>query len=79
MATKPILRATIDRFERDESGKSHAVLVFDDGQELLVDRAHLPSGAKPHQLLTLAFQLDREETARRSDQIQQLQRELFGE
>ncbi|MGE5618972.1 MAG: DUF3006 domain-containing protein [Sphingomonadaceae bacterium] len=79
MSPQSPLRATVDRFEHDEQGKHWAVLVFDDGQELVVDREKLPSGVQPHQMLVLRFQIDREETARRAEQIQKLQRELFGE
>lgn len=79
MTEKPRLWATIDRIERDEKGMRIAVLLFDDGQQLVVRAELLPPGARPHQVVRLAFQMDVGETSRRASQIQRLQQELFGE
>lgn len=73
------LWATIDRIEQDEKGRRQAVLVFDDGQQLVVPVETLPSGATPNQVLQVSIRVDHDETARRTAEIGRLQRELFGE
>jgi hypothetical protein len=72
------LRATIDRIVRDQHGKEQAVLVFDDGQQLVLPADRLPDGAKPQGVLAIDFRIDAEETSRRADQVRRLQQELFG-
>lgn len=79
MPARSGLWATIDRIERNQKGKSLAVLVFDDGQQLVVPVELLPAGARAQQVIRLLLQVDAEETARRSAEIEKLQRELFGE
>lgn len=56
-----------------------AVLVFDDGQQLVLPLETLPANVKPGDVLELRFQPDREETSRRVDEIRRLQQQLFGE
>lgn len=72
------LRATIDRIERDQKGRRHAVLVFDDGQQLVLPLDALPPEVRAGQVLRLSFQTDVEETARRAEEIRRLQQDLFG-
>ncbi len=79
MAGAHRLRATVDRLERDEQGRVLAVLVFDDGQQLVLPAELLPAGARPQRVVDVSFRVDREETARRVDEVDRLQRELFGE
>ncbi len=79
MGAKPILRATVDRLETREDGAKLAVLVFDDGQQLVIDAEQLPRGTVEKQVVKLTLQADSQETARRAGEIDQLQRQLFGE
>lgn len=72
-------RATIDRIERNEQGEPLAVLVFDDGQQLILPLETLPANSKPGDVLDLRFQPDHEEASRRADEIRRLQQQLFGE
>lgn len=78
-ATNQPLRATIDRMESDQSGQIRAVLVFDDGQQLVVPAELLPRGAHPQQVLLIRMRLDLDETSRRAGEVARLQGELFGE
>ena len=79
-ATQANLLATVDRIVAGESGEKLAVLIFDDGQQLVVNVDVLPAGIleKP-QLVEISFKPDREETARRIRKVEQLQNQLFGE
>lgn len=79
MRSKPRLRATVDRIERDEEGRPVAVLVFDDGQQLVVPGTTLPAGAQPGDVLDLLLQMDRDETSRRAEEIRRLQQQLYGD
>ncbi len=79
MRDKPILRATIDRIVAGEDGKQMAALIFDDGQQLVVNVANLPVGVLEKQLVVISFRVDRQETARRTREVERLQDELFGE
>ncbi len=73
------MQATIDRIERDEEGREMAVLVFDDGQQLVVPRDLLPPGARSQQAVDVLFRVNPGETERRAAEIEKLQRELFGQ
>ncbi len=79
MGAKPILRATVDRIVTREDGTALAVLVLDDGQQLVVNVDALPAGVLEKQLVTISFKIDRAETARRVGEIGRLQSQLFGE
>jgi hypothetical protein len=77
-ATNQPLRATIDRIVSDQAGQNRAVLVFDDGQQLVVPAELLPRGARPQQVLLIRLQIDMEETSRRAGEVARIQGELFG-
>jgi hypothetical protein len=79
VANRGKARATIDRIERNEEGEPLAVLVFDDGQQLVLPLGALPADVNPGDVLDLQFQTDRDETTRRSEAIRRLQQQLFGE
>jgi hypothetical protein len=79
MAGSHTVWATIDRIEEDQRGEKIAVLLFDDGQQLLLPAQLLPPGSRPQQLLGVAFQVDPEETARRAEEIRRRQQQLFGD
>ncbi len=72
------LWATIDRFEMTEEGQELAVLVFDDGQQLVVPRTALP-WARRGTVLRVTLEQDTEAEQERRSEIERLQRRLFGE
>ncbi|WP_448574870.1 DUF3006 domain-containing protein [Thermomicrobium sp.] len=72
------LWATIDRFEMTEEGQELAVLVFDDGQQLVVPRTALP-WARRGTVLRVTLEQDSEAEQERRSEIERLQRRLFGE
>ncbi len=73
------MRATVDRVVRDQEGVERAVLVFDDGQQLVLPLEMLPPGVRPQQVLSVDFHVDAGETSRRAGRVERLQRELFGD
>jgi len=79
MILMTVVRGAIDRLERDERGHHLAVIVLDDGQQLVVPAEILPKDAKEGDVLILRLEIDRDETERRRARIRDLQRELFGE
>lgn len=79
MRSKPFLRATVDRIVAREDGRTLAVLVFDDSQQLVVDTELLPRGTAEKQVVKLTLEADIQETARRAGEIERIQRQLFGE
>lgn len=79
MASKARLWVTVDRVVRDERGRDQAVLVFDDGQQLVLPIETLPTGAHPQQIIAVDLRIDPDETSRRASQIGKLQQQLFGE
>ncbi len=76
-ATGGQLSCTLDRFEESEDGERLAVLVFDDGQQLVVKADVLPEGAKEGAVLRLTLAVDESETEARRQSIKSLQDELF--
>lgn len=72
------LIATVDEIEENEAGERLAVLVFDDGQQLVVPLDRLPDGTRDGSVLRLRFRLDRRAERRLRDEIRDLQRRLFG-
>jgi hypothetical protein len=79
MSERIAVRATLDRIVVSEAGKKIGVLVFDDGQQLTVDARCLPGGIAEKEVIRLTFAVDSKETRRRVNQVEQLQRELFGQ
>lgn len=72
------LVATVDRIEQNEAGTELAVLVFDDGQELVIERVRFP-WLQRGMVLRVRLEPDREEERRRREDIARLQERLFGE
>ncbi|MBX5443851.1 DUF3006 domain-containing protein [Sphaerobacter sp.] len=72
------LIATVDEIEEGESGERLAVLVFDDGQQLVVPLERLPDGTRDGSVLRVRFRLDRDTERERRDEVRDLQRRLFG-
>jgi len=72
------LVATVDRFETSEEGKELAVLVFDDGQQLVVPHALFP-WLRRGMVLRVRFERDEETEEVRRREVSRLQEELFGD
>jgi hypothetical protein len=72
------LVVTVDRVERDERGEPLAVLVLDDGQQLVVPLRWLPDGTRAGSIFRLHFDPDPATEQERRDAIRRLQQRLFG-
>jgi hypothetical protein len=72
------LTATIDRIEADQDGNALAVLVFEDGQQLVVPFDRLPDDSKAGSVLSIAMTLDQQMTQQRLEQVRSIQSRLFG-
>lgn len=72
------LIATIDRIEEGASGEKLAVLVFDDGAQLVLPLERLPHGSADGSVLQVHLQLDPELERQRRNAVRDLQRRLFG-
>ncbi|MCX7622152.1 MAG: DUF3006 domain-containing protein [Thermomicrobium sp.] len=70
--------ATVDRFEVGADGRTWAVLVFDDGQQLVVLHERFP-WLRRGMVLRVRFEHDVETEEARRQEIHRLQEELFGE
>lgn len=68
-----VLRGTVDRYEGD-----YAIIVLDEGGEVLWPKARLAEGARPGAIVVLAMAADRRETARREQEVRHLLRDIFG-
>ncbi len=77
MSENSHLWAAVDRIVRDQFGKEQAVLVFDNGQQLVLPLDALPSGVQPQQLVAVQFRIDLTESARRAGEVENIQRQLF--
>ncbi|MCM8745388.1 DUF3006 domain-containing protein [Thermomicrobium sp. CFH 73360] len=71
------LWATVDRIESGENGQEFAVLVFDEGPELVVPRSLLP-WLRRGMVLRVTFERDEAVERARRAEIAQRQQELFG-
>ncbi len=65
---------SLDRFEG--KGQSIAVLLTDDGENLKIPRALLPSSARAGDVFTLTLEHDAEATRRLADQTRRVQDKL---
>lgn len=68
----PHLSATIDRFEGEQ-----AVLIFSDGQQLIISRADLPGSAAEGQVIYLHLTLDQAQTAIQDNLAKSLLKEIL--
>ncbi len=75
--TSTMTVATVDRFELRPGSERVAVLVFDDGQQLVVPAERLPSGCQEGSVIRLQATLDQSETDRRASRVRRLQSRLF--
>jgi hypothetical protein len=70
--------ATLDHVETDTNGRALGILVFDDGQQLILPLERLPSGCREGTVLALRFETDESETLDRRETIRDIQSRLFG-
>lgn len=71
---RPTMRGVIDRMEGD-----YAVIVLDDGQQLLWAKDQLPSQVKEGVVVTLSLRIDWEETTKRLSRISGVLDALFDQ
>ena len=72
-------RVTVDEIERDERGELLATLVTDDGRVISVPLSSLPDGTGDGDVLDVSFTALPQETEKRRERIDSLQRRLFGD
>ncbi len=69
---------TVDRIELDERGERLAVLVLDDGQQLVLPLRWLPEDTREGSIFRLRFERDPATEQERREVIRRLQQRLFG-
>lgn len=72
------LRITIDRIDHDQQGNQLAVLILDDGQQLILPLERLPDGVSEGMVLSADLTVDDGETERRRSAVKRVQSRLFG-
>ena len=72
------LVATVDRFEVGRDGQQLAVLVFDDGQQLVIPQSLVP-WLQRGMVVRISLERDEMTETQRREEIRRLQEELFGE
>lgn len=72
-------RVTVDEIEINADNQRVAVLLGDDGTQVVIPLAMLPDGTAVGDVLTLSFERDPDETERRLTIVRDLQRKLFGD
>jgi hypothetical protein len=72
-------RLTVDEIELNANNERVAVLVADDGTEMVVPLSVLPTGTRTGDVLTMSLAPDSDETERRRKRVANLQKKLFGD
>ncbi|MCO5177729.1 MAG: DUF3006 domain-containing protein [Thermomicrobiales bacterium] len=72
-------RVTVDEIDSDEHGEMLATLVTDDGRMIVVPLSSLPDGTNDGDVLDVSFTALPQETEKRREHIDSLQRRLFGD
>jgi hypothetical protein len=72
-------RLTVDEIELNANNERIAVLVADDGTEMVVPLSVLPTGTRTGDVLTMSLAPDSDETERRRKRVANLQKKLFGD
>lgn len=72
-------RMTVDEIELNADNQRVAVLIGDDGTQLVMPLALLPDGTQAGDVLNLSLAHDSGETERRRKLVSGLQKKLFGE
>ncbi|HEX5166698.1 MAG TPA: DUF3006 domain-containing protein [Thermomicrobiales bacterium] len=72
-------RLTVDEIELNADNERVAVLIDDDGSQLVLPLALLPEGTRVGDVLNLSLAPDADETQRRRKRVKDLQKKLFGD
>ena len=68
------IKATIDRFEGDK-----AVIIFDDGQELIIEKKQLDFQANEGEVIYLTLSLSQEETKNQESKAKEILKEILNQ
>ena len=72
-------RMTVDEIELNANNERVAVLIGDDGSQIVMPLALLPAGTQTGDVLNLSLAHDSDETERRRERVKGLQKKLFGD
>ena len=72
-------RMTVDEIELNANNERVAVLIGDDGSQIVMPLALLPAGTQAGDVLNLSLAHDSGETERRRERVKGLQKKLFGD
>ena len=72
-------RMTVDEIELNANNERVAVLIGDDGSQIVMPLALLPAGTQEGDVLNLSLAHDSGETRRRRERVAGLQKKLFGD
>ncbi len=72
-------RMTVDEIELNADNQRVAVLIGDDGSQLVMPLSLLPAWKQEGDVLKLSLALDSDETERRRQRVKGLQKKLFGD
>lgn len=72
-------RMTVDEIELNADNQRVAVLIGDDGTQVVLPLALLPNGTQEGDVLSLSFAQDAGETEARRQRVAGLQKKLFGD
>lgn len=72
-------RMTVDEIELNANNERVAVLIGDDGTQLVMPLSMLPPGTQEGDVLNLSLDHDDDETQRRRKHVGDLQKKLFGD
>lgn len=70
---------TVDQIELDADNERVAVLIGDDGSQIVMPLSLLPAGTQEGDVLNLLLAHDSDETERRRERVAGLQKKLFGD
>ena len=70
---------TVDEIEVNADNERVAVLIGDDGTQLVMPLSLLPEGTQTGDVLNLSLDHDSDETERRRAHVAGLQKKLFGD
>ena len=72
-------RMTVDQIELNADNEPVAVLIGDDGAQVIIPLALLPPDTQVGDVLNLSLAHDDDETERRRKRVSDLQKKLFGD
>jgi hypothetical protein len=70
---------TVDEIELNADNERVAVLLGDDGSQVVMPLSLLPAGTQEGDVLNLSLAHDSDETERRRERVKGLQKKLFGD